>query len=151
MGTLNPRVSRLWSWSFPKGDLEITRRRVKVITRLWVRSYWAHKKCSTNKHWHPSRCLGFFFFFFSAGYAHYIIVLHQAATTGWELSVSEPLYTQTSVCERRERECLGIRGQLTEVHSLIPPHRSQDLNSNHQVWQQAPLSTEPSYWSDIEF
>lgn len=41
---------------------------------------------------------------------------------------------------------VGDRGQPLGVGSLLPRHRSWELNSGFQGWQQSPPPAEPSYW-----
>lgn len=40
---------------------------------------------------------------------------------------------------------MEVKGHLTGVCSLLPPHGAQELSSGHQAWRQAPFPTKPIY------
>lgn len=54
------------------------------------------------------------------------------------------------MCMNKSRRAHGhglsveVRGQLSRVNSLLPPCGLWESNSDHQVWQQVLLPTEPS-------
>lgn len=50
------------------------------------------------------------------------------------------LCAHASVCMWKSED------KLAGVSSLLPPRRSQSLNSGHWAWWQVPLPTEPSFW-----
>ena len=58
------------------------------------------------------------------------------------------IYLSLCVCIRvcdTTHTWMAIRGQLSGVGSLFPPHGLRDLSlSGHKSWWQAPLPTEPS-------
>lgn len=46
-------------------------------------------------------------------------------------------------------ECVEVRGQLSEVSSLLPPSGAWGLNSGHLASQQGLLPAEPSHWPNM--
>lgn len=56
------------------------------------------------------------------------------------------MYVCTCACVRAHMVTHGTRGQFVQVSSLLQPCGLQRLTSDHQTWQQAPLSAEPSHW-----